>query len=258
MQFYVTRGGQQLGPFSSDQLRAQLLSGIFHATDLAWHEGAAAWAPLDSYPAIVGPTHPYQSQSGPPPFVPGSQPESSGLAIASMVLGILSFFTAGITAIPAVICGHVAMFRANKSAGQTSGNGFAVAGLITGYLGFLILATVGLGVALPAFAGVQDRAQSTKCLAEAKQIGVACRLYAMDHHGQFPPTLDPLVPDYLPDNHFFDCPLRKNQPRSGYNYFGGKDTDSPAKVLLSSKAVTHDQKRIIVTSDGSAALKRDP
>jgi hypothetical protein len=189
--------------------------------------------------------------------MPGSQPESSGLAVASLVLGILSFFTLGLTSLPAVICGHIASSRIKNSAGRMSGGGLALGGLITGYFGFLSLAAFGVGFTMPIFAHVQDRGQTVKCLAEARQIGAACTLYALDHHGQYPPALEQLVPDYLPDNHFFDCPLQKQQPHSGYDYFGGKDSDPPNKVLLSSKAVTHDHQKIIVTANGSAALKQD-
>lgn len=58
-----------------------------------------------------------------------------GTATASLVLGLLSFFCGGImTAIPAVICGHVGLSRIKKSGGALSGNGQAIAGMIMGYL----------------------------------------------------------------------------------------------------------------------------
>ena len=258
MQFYVTRGGQQLGPFSIDQLRSHLLSGTFQTTDLAWHEGAPGWAPLDSYPAVVGPSPSHRSAGVLPPFPAGSQPqESSGLATASLVLGILAFLTVGLTSLPAVICGHISLAQIKHSAGRMSGSGLAIGGLITGYFGFLFLAAVGLGIALPIFTTVQGRAQSVKCLSEAKQIAMACKLYAMDHKGNYPPALDQLVPEYLPDKHIFECALRKGQPPEGYEYFGGKDTDPASTHLFSSRATTRDRRRIVATSDGAVALKRD-
>jgi hypothetical protein len=253
MQFYVTRGGQQLGPFSPEQLRSQLLAGAFRSTDLAWHEGAPGWAPLNSYAEIVGPSSVVLPQS-----VPYSPPlHTSGLAIASMVLGILAVFSAGFTSVPAIICGHISLSQIKSAAGRISGNGFAIAGLITGYFSLLFLAAVLLGMALPIFAAVQERGQAIKCLSEGKQIGVACKLYAMDHQGNYPPTLNQLIPDYLTDAKLFECPLRKGQPPLGYQYFGGKDTDPADKVLLSSNATTRDRKRLLVFSNGSAALRRD-
>jgi prepilin-type N-terminal cleavage/methylation domain-containing protein len=41
-------------------------------------------------------------------------------------------------------------------------------------------------LALPVFASVLDRAKQTKDLSNAKQIGLACRLFASDHDGVFP------------------------------------------------------------------------
>jgi hypothetical protein len=38
---------------------------------------------------------------------------------------------------------------------------------------------------------------ATKNLRSLKQIGIACKLYAMDHEGAFPPSIRALEPDYL-------------------------------------------------------------
>lgn len=42
------------------------------------------------------------------------------------------------------------------------------------------------GIALPVFSGIQERGQQTKALAQAKQIGVALKLYASDFDGLLP------------------------------------------------------------------------
>ena len=52
-------------------------------------------------------------------------------------------------------------------------------------------------LALPVFSSVLDRAKQTKDLSNAKQIGLACRLFAADHDGVFPNMdgwADPNVP----------------------------------------------------------------
>lgn len=41
-------------------------------------------------------------------------------------------------------------------------------------------------IALPAFSGVQERANQTKDLSNAKQVGLALRQFASDHNGAFP------------------------------------------------------------------------
>jgi hypothetical protein len=49
-----------------------------------------------------------------------------------------------VAAIPAVICGHMALKRIRESEFPVAGRGMAIAGLITGYLGILFqLATIG-------------------------------------------------------------------------------------------------------------------
>jgi type II secretory pathway pseudopilin PulG len=201
------------------------------------------------------------STPSPPLLHPQPTPaprSTSGLAVTSLVLGIFSLFSLGLTGIPAVICGHIARSNIKKSSGTLSGDGLAIAGLVTGYFGFLFIGIAVLaGIALPVFSSVQDRAAATKCLSNAQQIALSCRLYASDHDGNYPQTLEQLVPDYLPDNHIFTCPITKDATTVGYEYFGGTDTDPPNKVLLTSKATTRDHKRVVVYVDSSGILKRD-
>src|SRR2546422_1047492 len=42
------------------------------------------------------------------------------------------------------------------------------------------------GIALPVFSSVQVKGAQTKALSNAKQIGLACKLYATDNNGLFP------------------------------------------------------------------------
>lgn len=66
---------------------------------------------------------------------------SNGLAIASMVLGIVWVYWLG--SILAVVFGHVALSQIKRNPHQT-GRGMAIAGLVLGYLGlaFLVLFVV--------------------------------------------------------------------------------------------------------------------
>jgi hypothetical protein len=69
----------------------------------------------------------------PPAYQP--PPGTNSMAIASMVLGVAEFFTAGLTAIPAVICGHVARRQIRQTAQR--GDGLATSGLVLGYMGII-------------------------------------------------------------------------------------------------------------------------
>jgi hypothetical protein len=72
--------------------------------------------------------------------------KASGLAVASLVLGIISlvFFWLIfpiVCALLAIIFGHVAISAINRSSGWLTGKGMAIAGLVMGYIhiGFWIL-----------------------------------------------------------------------------------------------------------------------
>ncbi|MDA7861054.1 DUF4190 domain-containing protein [bacterium] len=84
-------------------------------------------------------------------YTPGpSLPVTNGLAIASMICGILSLvffcFCGGLfLGIPAVICGHLSLNQLNALGNSQQGRGMAIAGLICGYLGIAILIIMMLG-----------------------------------------------------------------------------------------------------------------
>jgi uncharacterized membrane protein len=63
--------------------------------------------------------------------MPVRSAQTNGMATAALVLGLLEFVTVGITAIPAIICGHVARSQIKRTGEQ--GDGMAVTGLVLGY-----------------------------------------------------------------------------------------------------------------------------
>ena len=75
----------------------------------------------------------------PSPAVPQTVPHTPPVAIWSLILAVLSF-TCGwlFTAIPAVICGHIARAKIRKSRGALGGRGIATAGLILGYIALVV------------------------------------------------------------------------------------------------------------------------
>lgn len=245
MQLHVQHNGQQSGPHSLEEVRAQLASGALQPTDLAWHEGAADWKPLSAIQDLAG--------SFPPPLAT----QTSGLAIASMVLGILGFLLVGLTALPAVICGHISLSRIKKSSGALSVKGMAITGLVAGYIGMAFFAlTILAGVLIPPIR-CADKDKQMQSMNDAGLIYLACKLYASDNGGKFPDNLDQLVPQYLPDRRVLVCPMSTDKRSIGYEYFGGKTTDSPEKILLQSKVTTQRHERLIIRVDGSRAIERE-
>ncbi|HWB60892.1 MAG TPA: DUF4190 domain-containing protein [Chthoniobacteraceae bacterium] len=247
MQILIYRNGQQSGPFSPEQIKAQLASGALQPGDLAWYEGAADWMPLSSVPGIA---------AVPPPALPRpvdmpmarrpipmmAQPQStSGLAIASMILGLLGFFLSFLAGIPAIICGHVALSKIKRAGGALGGKGMAITGLVTGYGFSTFYIAILAGIALPVFAAVREKGLEVKSITNVRQIVVACKLYAVDNGGKFPDNVDQLYPTYLKDQNLLIDPMDPTGA-TRYEYFGGKDTDPPEQVLLQSKIVKHNRR----------------
>ena len=96
------------------------------------------------------------------------QKTTVGQATASLILGILSWLAFGIlTAIPAVICGHIAKSKIKKNPEQLQGDGFALAGLIMGYLMIgisLLIIPIVAAIAIPAFSAARSSAMEHSCI----------------------------------------------------------------------------------------------
>ncbi len=97
---------------------------------------------------------------------------NSGLATTSLVLGILSPFCCSIfTAIPAVICGHVARGKI-KNDPSLKGDGQALAGLILGYIS-IALTVVGLVLMGPIIQQTKGFGEAAMAIEEAKTLQLA-------------------------------------------------------------------------------------
>jgi len=78
MNYYISRGGQQYGPYSLEDLKSMTTQGRVDANDLAWGEGMASWTPvsqvLGSAPAAaVTPQQYTPPQQQPQQVVPQPQ-----------------------------------------------------------------------------------------------------------------------------------------------------------------------------------------
>lgn len=92
-------------------------------------------------PPVQQPMPAYNSAGYVPTPMYNVQMPENGLGIAALVLGILGIVMCGIFAsIPAVICGHMGVKKADR--GEADNRGVAQAGLITGYVGLGIWALI--------------------------------------------------------------------------------------------------------------------
>lgn len=115
--------------------------------------------------------------------------QKQGLAIASLVLGILSIICLGCFAgLPAIICGHIAKNKARKNPQQYGGKGFAVAGLVMGYLS-IIITIIAAALVVPMVWKAKPDPRSTLCADQLRKIGLAHQMWALDHDGLFPASV---------------------------------------------------------------------
>ena len=123
--------------------------GEIGAETLLWKSGMADWVACRSFPdltslsqgahtsvaAFASPQS--HTRSG---FAADSEflPRTSGLAVASLVLGIL--WLCGVGSLLATIFGAVALGQIAHSKGRLDGKGMAIAGLVLGIIGLGLLA----------------------------------------------------------------------------------------------------------------------
>ena len=77
MLYFIGRKGQQLGPFTEQQIREQLAAGLTGPTDLFWCEGMSDWQPVRTR----------FDQIGTPPPLPPARPPSSFSPGPGLALG---------------------------------------------------------------------------------------------------------------------------------------------------------------------------
>ncbi len=243
---YLAINNEQSGPYTPAQLQQMIARGEASVATSAWREGMAEWRPLGE---VLGVGCPAGSVSGPP--------RTNGLAIGSFIAGLGVFLLGPLAGIPAVIMGHIARSQIRNSFGRLKGAGMALAGLILGYLGISVIPLAILaGIALPVFAAVKERGGETKCLTNAKSIGLACKLYASDHDGAFPPDLASLEPDYIPELDALVCPISKEGAEAEFEYFGGTASDPPQELLLQARHESRKGRKIVVYKDMSGEVMR--
>jgi hypothetical protein len=111
------------------------------------------------------------------------QKQMAGVAVASLVLGILGLIMIGpLGSIPAVICGHIAKSRIKQAPETLTGDGMALAGLILGYvqIGFLVLMIpLMAAIAIPSFVKARDTSQQNACINNMRQIDHAKEQWAL-------------------------------------------------------------------------------
>ena len=126
-----------------------------------------------------------------------------GGATGSMVCGILGLLACPVLSIVGVVLGHIARGRIRRSDGQLSGDGKALAGLITGYLG--LVASLALVAFIGLYATVQvsndnqtmvEKAKMMQTRAAIAELHNALMIYEAENN-KYPASLQTLVSERI-------------------------------------------------------------
>jgi prepilin-type processing-associated H-X9-DG protein len=174
-----------------------------------------------------------------PAAAPAAPPKTSGMAVASLVLGICGLLSCGITSLVGLILGIVALVRINKSRGQQSGQGLAIAGIVVSGV-FLLMIPIWAGMLLPALAKAKMKAQSINCVNNAKQLALGIVMYSADNNDQFPAaaTWCDAIQQYLGPGKAFQCVSGDASKRCHYAFnakldgLEAKKVTDPAHTVL--------------------------
>lgn len=128
--------------------------------------------------------------------LPGQQPQTSGKAVASMVLGLCIFILGFLTGIPAIIFGHMAKSEIRRSGGKLQGDGMALAGLILGYLSvvFIPFILIIAAIAIPNLLRAKMAANEAGAVGSLRKVITAVVAYNYTYGHGFPESLNQLGP----------------------------------------------------------------
>jgi len=173
--------GKEYGPITANQLRQWITQGRANAATKVRLETTNEWQTLGSISEFGDtlaqpPTLPNLPASAPTP------PRTSGLAITSLILGVLG--ACGFTAIIGLILGILALVQISKSEGRLKGQGLAIAGVIVSAV-FLLLMPALL---LPAFSKGKAKAQTIHCMNNVRQLNLAIIMHAQSNTNTCPPA----------------------------------------------------------------------
>ncbi len=112
--------------------------------------------------------------------------QTSGKAIASLVLGLFTFVFCCLTGIPALIFGILGLNDINNPKKRVTGKGMAITGIVLGGLSMLAV-PIQIALLLPAVQAAREAARRAQCVNNQKQIALAISNYE-SANSKFPPA----------------------------------------------------------------------
>jgi hypothetical protein len=128
--------------------------------------------------------------------------ETPGTAIASLVTGIMGLINPLFSIffwLPTLICGHMARAQIKKDVNR-SGAGFALAGIILGYIQLFVVALLTLGITAIIIISIKEEGLvERETCTRITQVNNAINTYHEDT-GEYPSTLTALIEDNGSEN----------------------------------------------------------
>jgi type IV pilus assembly protein PilA len=164
--------------------------------------------------------------------------EKSGKATASLVCGLVFFFWP-LTALAAVILGHLALSDIKKSAGRLAGQGMAVAGLVLGYVELALLPFILIiaAIAIPNLLRSRMAANEASAVGTLRTYNTAMVTYAATCPNiGYPKKLANLGPGVTDTDKCAHADLVGAQMampvpvKYGYRFFYNEEPDTDGKV----------------------------
>lgn len=151
---------------------------------------------------LIPPLFTKSSAPKPPPLPFNGVPQTSPLAIWTLVLGILATLCLGpLATIAALIVGFMAISRISKSNGQLTGSPLAVVGIIISLAGLIIwvavaamllgITSVFTAIAVPNFREAQVRSQVSRVRSDLRTLSVGLEAYKIDNNTVPPSAISP-------------------------------------------------------------------
>jgi hypothetical protein len=226
--------GKEYGPVPVEEMRQWFAAGRINTSTRVRAENTGEWKPLSDFPELSA--LPQKSFTSPPLPPPIPKAKLSGLAVASLVVGICGVFTCGLGALAGLILGIIALTKINNSKGRLTGYGLALSGTI---VSAVFLCVIPVAMLLPALAAAKNKAQMILCVNNEKQLALAVRIYSGSHNGQLPHAAtwcDDIKPN-LDSDRYFICPSAGITNRCDYAFntkLDGIDESkiSPSTVMI--------------------------
>ncbi len=156
--------------------------------------------------------------AGPLPPAPSIKPETSGMAIGSLICGIFFFFFPSAAA--AVVLGHMSRSDIRRSGGRKTGAGMALVGLVLGYVGISIVPILIIAaIAIPNLLRAKMTANEVSAANSLQTLNASLVLYSATY-GTLPSSLLDLQPSSSPSSEAAGLidPLLATGRREGYEF----------------------------------------